>query len=235
MHEGDALLLAQRADQAPVQKGQAMVFGEEQVAGVGVRVKQGGAVLREDRPGDQRFDDEVGQAALLVHGNQTVLGDLSPRHPFHGRDAGSAMIEQRGDLDPRLALVEGPRPHEVTLLQVEPDFLAELLPDLFKHFPVIDVRDPELLAPFIQVRSHPLQQLQFLFETLLDAGLEDLEHPVVGRCGASRRKGMTTATLASARAAGASVTPSRSSGPSSRARMSWMVSTGTAGGSDSSP
>jgi hypothetical protein len=105
-----------------------------------------------------------------------MVGNLPSGNPLHGGDPRGAKVEQRRDLDTAVAPVGSSRQREVPLFAVEVDFVVKFVLNLFKRFPVVKRRNPEIITSFIQVRAHALEQLQFLFETFLDLWLEDLEH-----------------------------------------------------------
>jgi hypothetical protein len=90
------------------------------------------------------------------------------------------VIEQGGNPDAGLSIVECTCLHEVALLQVEPNLVPQLVPDLLECFPVVEMWYLEFIAPLVQVRSDALEQLQFLFEPFFNPGLRILKTPSRG-------------------------------------------------------
>jgi hypothetical protein len=68
LHDRHTLALAQRADQAPVEDGQAALIRVEEVARVRIAMKQGMTGLREHGLSNQGFNHQLRQPALIAPG-----------------------------------------------------------------------------------------------------------------------------------------------------------------------
>ncbi len=176
--KGDLLAIIEQTDETPIQDRQPIVVGQEKIAGVRVAVEHGPSVAREDRSANQGLDHCLYETTAIAAFVEAGVRDFDSMDPLHRGDSGRAILQQCRNMNSRLGCIDRHGLGQIALFFVETHFVSELLLDLLKQFFIIQTRDLQFLAAFIQMRADFTQKLQFQRKTLFDTGLKNFENAV---------------------------------------------------------